>query len=560
MTNKWKISEDQIWYCETVQDLKNSPITTEIINFTSKNCWSIIDIEWEEIWENVDSSIEKIYIKFISNKHITPDEQQLILWFLDDPKALKMAQNIFSKLKIPQCDDNKLLFDSYLKNTKWYSDITNFVEYLKCSIKDYPLITRSDISDLSYQKTINEIDFYTYKCADWTNSIFVITEWKIVYLDKPLSKIQVLNNWLIFWTQLNLQEQEGEDSKEWIVLEFDGIEFIQIYNRPWLDWLFKVDIPVKWYGDLYKTEKHWQKWLIEFSSVSEKEWKENIQVREIIEAKNENLICHSNWFITTTNVEQILDWEEDIENFYRHTTYAKATWYEGPSDGVIRPVTHLDDLSIESLQHLKRINKWPISELKQLKQINEIITNSPIIHIKDLWDYYYLIQTWEHNINVYKFLPNELSIKGIPWLEWISYSESFKSWGNVLNRINFLNIKNRLLLWEPSIIKYTDWKKCLCIFDKEKSKLISLITATKTTIRYDSVKDTVWTICWWQTIIFYLNDWKIYIFKKWLKYVDWWYIKKTGVTSLLQNKVQIKNTYGEMKEYLEEIKWPIVID
>lgn len=555
MTNEWKIHEDQIWYCETIQDLKKSQITSEIIDFTSKKCWDTIDIKLEINPENNNFNIisvniyrysKEIYTKFISNQPITLEEQKLILWFLDNPETLKMAQRIFSNLKLLQWDKNKFLFDIYLKDSKWDFDITNFVSYLKYYIENYSLITRSDISDITHIREINWSNYYTYKCADWTKSIFIITDWKIVYLDKPLFKIQILDNWLIFWTQLNLHEQDWEESKEWIILEFDGKDFVQIYNKPWLESLFEVDIPVKWYSDLYKSKKHWKKWLIEFSKVNE--WKESTQVREIFEAENDDIICNRSWFITTTNIEQILDWEEDI---YRHTTYAKTDNYKWPPELLPMPVWQRESLNETDLLNLKKKYTWPLL-LKPVMSICEIVSSDKEFKLNYLWDNYFM-SIMEDGSNIYKFNETNLSFRKIEWLQWI-HTNKFMWYKNTdLD-------KDKLLNWEPTKIHYSNWNYQVVVFDKVSQTINPLIIIKVNNFNIDIEKDRIKINFLYKTLIFYYKDWKLYWLKKWFKCKNENEIKKTNFLWFSKEEISIENTYEKMQEYLEEIEWPIIID
>jgi hypothetical protein len=506
MTNKWEIIEDQIWYCETIQDLKNSPLTSKIIAVTSEKCWNIVDSEWESVWENIDSSIEEIFTDFISNNPLTPDEQQLILWFLDDPKALKMAQNIFSKLKIPQWNDNKFLFDIYLKDAKWDFDITNFIEYLKHYIENYSLIIRNDILNIEYQQTINETDYYIYKCADWTNSIFVITEWEIIYLDKPLSEIKVFNNWLIFWIEQKEPTINHEEEAKWVWYAFNWKEFIQIYNNPWLEWLKQLEWGIDWFNDLFLSQSKWKEWLIEISSYEEKsESEQDTKVNEILPAINNNVIVHRNWFITTKNDAPNKEWKEH----FRYTTHFKI------------PDTY----------------EWP-RKFDTVKAINEIVSSDVEFRIDFFWDDYYMT-VMEDGSNIYKFDKEVLRFVKIEWLQQI-HTDKF-----MWHKSTDIN-KEKLLNWEPTEINYSNWNCQIAIFDKQTSNITSLILIKSTNYSTDIEEDKIEINVCNYTSIYYHDNWKLYWLKKQFEH---WKIKE-----FFWKNIPLKDTYEEMQEYLEEIK------
>ncbi|MFA5917725.1 MAG: hypothetical protein WC850_05830 [Candidatus Gracilibacteria bacterium] len=549
MTNKGEILENQIGYCETIQNLKNSPITSRIIDITSEKCGNIVDSEGEIVGENMDNSIEEIFTDFISNNPLTPDEQLLILGFLDDPKALKMAQNIFSKLKTPQGNDNKFLFDIYLKDAEGNFDITNFVKYLKHYIENYSLITRSDISDLSYQKTINETDYYTYKCADGTNSIFVITEGKIVYLDKPLFKILILDNGLIFGTQLNLQEQEGKESKEGIVLEFDGEKFIQIYNEPGLESLSKIDIPVKGYDYLYKSKKHGKKGLLEFSKVNE--GKENTQITEILPPENNDVICNRSGFITTQNIEPTLK-EKELEKQYKYTIYAKTDNYQGPPELPTMPIGQHQNISEHGLQHLKNIYKGPLS-LKPLMPICEILSSDKEFKLNYLGDDYFMT-ILEDGSNIYKFNETNLSFAEIEGLRRIQTREFLGHKAVLIN-------EKELLDGKPTEINYSNGNCQIAIFNKDTQTITSLILIKSDIYNTDIEKDRIKIKSGSKTFIFYYNDGKLYGLTKHFKYTKFNFIKDSRLKAILQKSIPLTQFYKEKQEYLEEVtNLPVIIN
>lgn len=497
-------------YCKTTNDLKESLILSKIINIISQKCWDIINKKWECIWENINDSIEKTFTMFILNKPITIDEQQLLLWFLNDKKAFKIANSIFSKLNLLQWDSNKFLFDIYLKDSEWNFDITNFIEYLKYYIENYSLILKNDISDVNHLNEVNGTFYYRYNFNNNYNSVFVIKNWEIIYLDKPLSEIQILDNWLIFWVELNSDDSNLEEFKEWVLYEFDWSKFIKIYSKPWLDWLEQT-WNIEWFDDLFISKSEWREWLMEISKSNQSELP-LYNINEVIPPINNKVICHSNWFITTQNKE-ILEWKEQ----YRNKTYS------------VLPDSY----------------KWPIY-LNRMKVINDILSNDKTFILKNLWDDFFIIALNELS-NIYKFYKDFLGFNQIDWLQWI-FSK------NLWYYSRYFIDKDQLLNWLLTEIKYSNWEAQILVFDKQTLKVTTLIIIKN--LKFDSFisKDRLKIrLNDGNNIYYYYNDWKFYWLKKKNKYLIF-------LREMLWQNVSLGNSYEEMKEYLEEVNFPVIIN
>jgi hypothetical protein len=478
---------------------------------TSDKCWDLLDSDSENIgnW----AEIPDIYKRFISNEPITVREKELVLLFLQDLKSNIIAQRFFSKIILWQSDKNKDLLNTYLRDIEWNYYIANFVKLLKTSFENYSLTTSNNIKTITKLWTQNWLNYYIWE-KEKGNCVFVIFNWTIIYLQKNLINTKLINDWLIFWLESNTAEENKQNI--WVLYEFTWKWFTDILRRPWLNWLEASSE----FKDYYISNGNWKKWLykIKPSEVELKWWEKN-EVTEHLSMKNDDIIIHLNWFVTTIN--KVKEWWK-----IDYTTYAKE------KQGLDR--------------HLLP---------QYMKEINKLSSKEKNFFLENLWDDYFMIFI-NYQANIYKFSSTTNSLEEIDWLKWISFGLSVDKY--------FAHIDTeKLFNWEPTQIEYKDGSVWISIFDKNIWKLKTLISIPKDfkNFYFEEEQINISTSKGWSII--YFKDWKLYWIKKWYKYIsNDNYIKKEWLKWLLEEKVYMENFYENMQEYFEELDTssPVIID
>lgn len=487
-----EITEDDIIniakqeYCKNFEDIKKSITVGRIINLISKKTWNIISNETEK-------SILYIYGRFILGAPITTKERDYLLWFFRDEKSQKIAQDILSKLKLLQWDENEWVMNYFLKNDDWKLDFTRFLEFIIRDLEEYKLIIPEgeDIKILKNWNYTKEILFFEYK-INWKTQICAVSNWrKIHFLDKDLESVKLLDNWLIFWVENFPSGMEWiPDRKKWYLYKF--------YDKKWFSevhvmiGIVDLDIVESLSSELnttFKTQnEEWKKWLLEMTKENkdEKVW----DFKELLSNRNDDILVNNNWFITAVYKD------------------------------IFKPEYNIYETLIKQ-------SNWP-NLLKQIK----ISKSKEDFEIEDLWDNLVLIRTddWD---SLLKFNEKESRLEVID---------------SALVNMSPINV-NKFLEWKPTEIERENWDSWIYVFDKKTWIVTMLIKETNFTHRIEG--DLIKSKLGKKYYIHFWKDWVLYRLKKWYKYDSYeWGISKWFFWS----NIYINNWLEEsIKECIEPV-------
>lgn len=451
------------------------------------------------------------YDRFINGEPISKNERDYLITLFKNPEIREIILDTLSKIDILYWEKNKNFIKKFLENEKWEYDISNPLRCVLHNLENYPFVLDFSFDEIApiKHKVTYPVWWQYFEYKKWDKSGFILKlEDKLYYLTTLFDKIDILSNWLIFWSVNTWEKTKWAFSTD-TMLELSS-EYIKIwefyqFNWAWFDfvywekWIKNVYESSEWLIIKWENNKYWllgvsqiekdilnevllDKWEdIEESPVDN--WIKEFKIEKILDNRFDQLNV-KNWLIIGFN-------EDEDRGFWKVEIFknTKVDFTKSPiqiKDYVLK-LLDLDNVTFHS--HFKHLD----------------------IQFYDNWKLL-CIQTLFWN-NFYSFDEERNQLIQIQWLQWINIEQ--------------YHIESRLLAWIPVLIRDKEDIQYIVIFDKTTWNVSKKV---KWLAKFGYLSNQMHSLRLGFVIleskkekyIMYI-DWTVYCLNPWFKinYIDW---------------------------------------
>ncbi len=402
----------------------------KIDTVTSETALRIIKLVESKKSKNTETTSSNTFDCFAEWYPISSVNRDKLIQFFQDKNNNELWRLILSKTWILTTEENKKFIDTFLYDSDWKADVSQFIEFVIWELENYPFVIDFEYDEI---KEINIDDKRTdlqgkkvFKFKKDNKRWLIITSinWKKYILPEKYTKLEYKRNWTFCWIV------NSEKSYKWEYIKLVWEEFIQIWT---IDNIRDIPNLSDSEGNLTYNAIWWKKWLKKFEN--DNEW--NRILNEKLKPEYDSIRIE-NWLVIASKASEL-----DNSNWWK---IEKEKNYEIFLQNGFKKILQYDDI------------KW----YEYVKWIEDI---KVIEFITSKWSCYFEID-------------NNWVVKAINYLQGFQSSKNWKSIPEIIRDFN---------LWKPVFIKYYKNINCFIVKWKDDQILSYKFNEWKTTIENDDI-------------------------------------------------------------------------